>query len=216
VDLDTSNCVAELEYCIKELGFVGVIVNPDPGADHRAPGMQHEYWYPLYEKAAELGATLMIHGSIWRNPALLGIPHHYQINNLMSEFLAGLALEHSKVFEMFPDLKVFVSHGGGALNRFAPEDPIHTYGRMPLPNNLMYDTCCYDIDFLSTAIKQHGAHRMLFGTEAPGAGGITVRANGRRSDDLVPVIEELDFLTEDQKLAIFSGNARAFFPLLKV
>ncbi len=214
--LETSTCVAELEYCINELGFVGVMVNPDPGADHTAPGMQYEYWYPLYEKAEALGATLMIHASIWRNPALKGIPHHYQINNAMSEFLAGLALEHSDVFKTFPNLKVFISHCGGALNRFAPEDKIHTYGRMPLPDNLFYDTCVYDIDFLATGIKQHGAHRILFGTEAPGAGGITVRADGRKSDDLVPVIDSLDFLTPDQKLDIFSRNALRFFPLLKV
>jgi hypothetical protein len=36
--LDTSTCVAELEYCINDLGFVGVMVNPDPRAGHTAPG----------------------------------------------------------------------------------------------------------------------------------------------------------------------------------
>src|SRR5689334_1152812 len=29
--LDTKTCVAELERCVKELGFVGAYVNPDPG-----------------------------------------------------------------------------------------------------------------------------------------------------------------------------------------
>src|SRR5437870_1367585 len=31
--IPTSNCVYELERCIKELGFVGALVNPDPGGD---------------------------------------------------------------------------------------------------------------------------------------------------------------------------------------
>jgi predicted TIM-barrel fold metal-dependent hydrolase len=217
VDKNTSNVVAELERCVKELGFVGAIVNPDPGADHKAPGMQYDYWYPLYEKAQELGATLMIHSSIWRDPALKGIPHNYQINNFVGQFLAGLALEHSDVFKTFPKLKIFVCHCGGGLNRFAPEDTVHVYGTTPWDDNLMYDTCAYDADYLALAIKQKGSHRMLFGTEAPGSGGRAIRkSNGRPSDDLVPVIDSFDFLTKEQKLDIFHNNARKFFPLLKL
>jgi predicted TIM-barrel fold metal-dependent hydrolase len=81
----------------------------------------------------------------------------------------------------------------------------------------MFDTCAYDADYLALAIKQHGANRMLFGTEAPGSGGRAIRkSNGRPSDDLVPVIGGFDFLTEDQKLDIFHRNAKRFFPLFKV
>jgi predicted TIM-barrel fold metal-dependent hydrolase len=216
VDTDTSNCVAELERCVNEYGFVGAIVNPDPGADHKAPGMQYEYWYPLYKKAEELQTTLMIHASIWRDPRLKGVPHNYQINNFIGQFLATLALENSTVFETFPNLKIFVCHCGGALNRFAPEDTVHVYGNAPMGKNLMFDTCAYDADFLALAIKQRGADRFLFGTEAPGSGGRAIRkSTGRPSDDLVPVIDGFDFLTEDQKLDIFNRNARKFFPLLK-
>jgi predicted TIM-barrel fold metal-dependent hydrolase len=178
--------------------------------------MQFDYWYPLYEKAQELGATLMIHASIWRNLALEGVPHNYQINNFIAEFLAMLSLENSTVFRTFPQLKIFICHCGGALNRFAPEDTVHTYGSVPLDDNLMFDTCAYDADYLALAIKQHGAHRMLFGTEAPGSGSRAIReSNGLPSDDLVPIITGYDFLTDDQKLDILNRNAKRFFPLLK-
>ncbi len=38
----------ELERCVKELGFVGCILNPDPGKGFYPPlpGLGDEYWYP--------------------------------------------------------------------------------------------------------------------------------------------------------------------------
>jgi predicted TIM-barrel fold metal-dependent hydrolase len=58
-------CLPELERCVKELGFVGLLINPDPGArgDDSTPGMGDEYWYPLYEKMCELDVPGMIHSS---------------------------------------------------------------------------------------------------------------------------------------------------------
>lgn len=115
--LDTGNCVAELERCVKEYGFVGATLNPDPGADHQTPGMNHPYWYPLYAKAQELGTPLIVHPSINRDPRLDGIPHSYQFNNIAEETLATLILEHSDVFERFPELRIIICHCGGALRR---------------------------------------------------------------------------------------------------
>lgn len=114
---DTSACVGELVRCVEELGFVGAIVNPDPGADRRTPGMNDPYWFPLYAKAEELGATLVVHPSISRDPRLAIIPHSYQYNNLAEETLATLLLEHGDVFARFPGLRIVVCHCGGALRR---------------------------------------------------------------------------------------------------
>jgi predicted TIM-barrel fold metal-dependent hydrolase len=114
---DTSHCVAELERCIGRLGFVGAIVNPDPGGDRSTPGMNDPYWFPLYKKAEELDATLVVHPSISRDPRLEIIPHSYQYNNLTEETLATLLLEHSDVFDRFPKLRIVVCHCGGALRR---------------------------------------------------------------------------------------------------
>jgi predicted TIM-barrel fold metal-dependent hydrolase len=115
--LDTSHCVAELERCVTQLGFVGAIVNPDPGADRRTPGMDDAYWYPLYREAERLNATLIVHPSISLDPRLRRIPHSYQYNNLTEETLATLLLEHSDVFERFPRLRIVICHCGGALKR---------------------------------------------------------------------------------------------------
>lgn len=116
-ELNIPACVAELERSVSELGFVGAILNPDPGADRQAPGLDEPAWFPLYEKAQELQATLVVHPSISRDRRLERIPHSYQYNNMTEESLATLLLEHGRVFELFPKLRVMVCHCGGCLRR---------------------------------------------------------------------------------------------------
>ena len=117
LDLNIPSCVKELERCITQHKFVGAIVNPDPGGDRRAPGLDAEAWFPLYEKAEALNATLVIHPSITRDPRVERIPHSYQYNNMTEETLATMLLEHGDVFKRFPKLRILVCHCGGCLRR---------------------------------------------------------------------------------------------------
>ncbi len=56
-----SNCVPELERCVRELGFVGCNLNPDPSGGHwREPPLTDRWWYPLYEKMVELEVPAMV------------------------------------------------------------------------------------------------------------------------------------------------------------
>ncbi len=244
--LDTRNCVEELERCVRELGFVAAIVNPDPGADRQTPGMNTEFWFPLYERAEERDATLIVHPSISRDPRIEIIPHSYQYNNITEETLATLLLEHSDVFERFPRLRILVCHCGGALRRTLPrgarvgwggsgswaqavvkESDREGGGQIGMPvrrargtardvsSNLFFDTCAYDRHFLAAAIHQRGVDRMVFGTEAPGTGTSVLNPEtGKPSDDLVPVIDRLEFLSTEDKVKIFTENPRRVFPLL--
>jgi len=111
------HCVGELEHAVRELGFVGAILNPDPGGDRMAPGIDREFWFPLYEKAEELDATLIVHPSITRDHRVERLESPYQYNNLTEETLATLLLEQSDVFERFPRLRIVVCHCGGAPRR---------------------------------------------------------------------------------------------------
>jgi predicted TIM-barrel fold metal-dependent hydrolase len=114
---DMARCADELERCATEHGFVGAILNPDPGGDRGSPGVNDAYWYPLYERAEKLDVTLVVHPSMTRDPRLDGIPNAYQYNNLTEETLATLLLERSAVFERFPRLRIVVCHCGGAPRR---------------------------------------------------------------------------------------------------
>ena len=127
ISKDTRNCLPEFERCVKELGFVGAYLNPDPGGDKQTPGVHEEYWFPLYEQAVELDVPLMIHPSVTYDRRLEIIPTNYQMNNYIEDFIAMQLLTHSKVFEIFPKLKITICHCGGGLNRLSP--PTSTSGR---------------------------------------------------------------------------------------
>jgi predicted TIM-barrel fold metal-dependent hydrolase len=213
VELDTANCIEELELRAEQ-GFVAATVNPDPGADRRAPGLNDAYWHPLYKRAQALEMTLIIHPSITHDRRLHPIVSAYQYNNLTEETLATLLLENTDVFAQFPRLKVLVCHCGGALHRLAqkghPTDAVarakganNLYvdtgefagGQLGMPvqpshkesrdlsNNLFFDTCAYDPHFLSAAIRQRGVHRMAFGTEVPGTSSDVLNPNTQRPAD---------------------------------
>ena len=211
---DTRNCLPEFERCVKELGFVGAYLNPDPGGDKLTPGVHEEYWFPLYEKAVELDVPLMIHPSVTYDRRLEIIPANYQMNNYLEEFIAMQLLTHGKVFEIFPKLKITICHCGGGLNRFIPTDK-HV-GQGNFSKNLFYDSCVYDVYYLEAAIKQRGVDQILFGTESPGSGGAIRPETGMPSDDLIPVIDSLGFLTAEDKLKIFHKNPLKVFTKVKI
>ena len=209
---DLSNCIGELDRCVRDDGFVAAYVSPDPAGRRTTPGMHEPYWFPLYARAQELGVPLIVHGTNSLDPRYRVVPHNYQLGFLTEQYLAGQFLSHGDVFSRFPELKVIICHCGGALDRFIPTD--HHIAQKDLSGNLFYDTCGYDLNFLEAAIKQRGVPRMLFGTEAPGSGRAVRPETGRTSDDLVPVIDSFDFLTQDDKLAIFNANPARVIPAL--
>jgi predicted TIM-barrel fold metal-dependent hydrolase len=209
---DLSNCLDELNRCVTELGFAAAYVSPDPAGRRTTPGMHEPYWYPLYARAQELGIPLIVHGTNSLDPRFRVVPHNYQLGFYTEQYLAGQFLSHGDVFERFPELKVIICHCGGGLDRFIPTD--HHIAQKDLSENLFYDTCAYDLNFLEAAIKQRGVPRLLFGTEAPGSGRAVRPETGRTSDDLVPIIGAFDFITEDDKIKIFNENPARVVPAL--
>jgi predicted TIM-barrel fold metal-dependent hydrolase len=205
---DVSNCIAELERCVSEFGFVAVYVSPDPAGRNSTPAMHEPYWFPLYEKCQAMGLPIVVHGSNNQDTRHHIIPLGYFIE----EYWASQYLAHGDVFERYPQLKVVISHCGAALHRHPPTD--RHLAQKDLSNNLFYDTSAYDINFLEAGIKQHGVSQSLFGTEAPGSGGFPRADTGRPHDDLVPVIAAFSFLTEDEKVTIFNENPARLFPRL--
>jgi 4-oxalmesaconate hydratase len=58
-----------------------------------------------------------------------------------------------------------------------------------------------------------GTDRCLFGTERPGTGTAQDPGTGKWSDDLKPVIESIEWLSEADRRKIFEENARAVYRL---
>jgi 4-oxalmesaconate hydratase len=212
------NCIAELERCVNELGFIGCNLNPDPsGGYFNSPPLTDRWWYPVYEKLVELDVPAMIHVSASCNPAMHTTGSYY----LSADTMAFVQLMLSDVFRDFPTLKLIVPHGGGAipfhwgrfrgiaLNAGRPElDQI-------LGDNIFFDTCVYHqpgIDLLTAVVP---IDNILFASEMVGAVKGADPRSGHDFDDTKRYIDGVVGLTAADKQKIFEGNARRVFSRLK-
>jgi len=217
---DTSpvNCLAELEFRVKEQGFIGCLLNPDPteGDGPPPPGLGDEFWYPLYEKLCELDVPALVHSASSCHPR-----ESYTLKFINEESIAVVSLMESKVFERFPGLQLVVPHGGGAI-------PYHM-GRFrswavrrggpsfdEKLRRLHFDTCTYDKNALELLFKTVGADRVLFGTEKPGTGSARDPVSGRDYDDLKPVIESIEFLSAEDRRNVFECNCARVYRRFRV
>ena len=139
---------------------------------------------------------------------------------MVETFLATRILAYGDQFERFPGLRICMAHGGGALDRFIASSNHRIPRGKDLSNNLFFDTCLYDIDYLELSIKQWGVNNTCFGTEAPGSGGAVRQESdhpskvnvGKTSDDLLPVLDSLSSLSEADKVQIINTNPLKVFP----
>jgi OH-DDVA meta-cleavage compound hydrolase len=205
-----------LEKCIKEDGFVGCLLNPDPseGTTTTVPPLGDRFWYPLYEKLVELDVPGHIHSAGCKSERLT-----YSLHFINEESIGVVSLLSSNVFKDFPSLKILVSHGGGAIPyqwaRFEASSlrmpgAVRFSDRM---RNLYYDTVLYSKESLELLIKTVGVDRCLFGTERPGVGTVKDPRTGRWLDETRWLIEDFSWLSAAEKQMIFADNAKKLFKL---
>lgn len=104
-----ARCFEEIDRCTNDLGFVGVLLNPDPGeGGGKTLNLGDEYWYPLWEKLVKLDVPAHIHSAGCYNGREV-----YDEHFSAEETLAVISIYRSRVFDDFPALKLMVSHGGG-------------------------------------------------------------------------------------------------------
>jgi 4-oxalmesaconate hydratase len=208
----------ELDRCMNDLGFVGVLVNPDPTegrATAEIPNLGHEYWYPLYQKLVDYGAPMVVHSC-----GYVSTRGNQSLNFIVEESIAVMSLAESDVFETFPDLKVVIPHGGGAipyqLGRFRG---VYWQGLdSPLTfdeaiRQMYFDTSLYTNEALELLIKSFGADRVVFGTERPGDGSRTKTAG--EEDDIGAILRNMPNLDQKDVDGILGDTALDIFPRLR-
>jgi 4-oxalmesaconate hydratase len=204
-----------LEKVVKEQGFVGCLLNPDPSEATRTdvPPLGDRFWYPLYEKLVELDIPGHIHSAGCRSERLT-----YSLHFINEESISVVSLLNSTVFKDFPTLRIVCSHGGGAIPyqwaRFeasALRRGIQRFSERL--RNIYYDTVLYSKDSLALLIKTVGADRCMFGTERPGVGTVKDPRTGRWLDETRYIIEEFEWLSDADKKLIFEDNAKKVFKL---
>jgi 4-oxalmesaconate hydratase len=209
-----ANSIGELERCVKELGFIGCNLNPDPSGGHwTAPPLTDRYWYPFYEKMVELDVPAMVHVSSSCNPNFHATGAHY-INADTTAFMQFLT---GDLFRDFPTIRFVIPHGGGAV-------PFH-WGRyrglaqdMKRPllldlmrNNIFFDTCVYHLPGMELLLKVVPLDNILFGSEMVGAVRGIDPETGHYYDDTKRYLDALP-LSEEQRYKLFEGNTRKVYP----
>jgi 4-oxalmesaconate hydratase len=206
--------IRELERCVRELGFVGCNLNPDPTDGYWSdPPLTQRYWFPLFEKLVELDVPAMIHASCSCNPSFQYTGAHY-INADTAVFMQLLMAD---VFQEFPTLRLVIPHGGGAV-------PYH-WGRYrglgleigrttveALMKNVFFDTCVYHqpgIELLLTVVP---VDNILFASEIYGAVKGKDPLTGHNFDDTKRYIDGITWLDADSRSKILGENALRVYP----
>jgi 4-oxalmesaconate hydratase len=214
-----ANCIPELERCVKELGFIGCNLNPDPSGGYwKDPPLTDKWWYPLYEKLVELDVPAMIHVSSSCNPNFHATGAHY-INGDTTAFMQFITAD---LFKDFPTLRLIIPHGGGAVPyhwgryRGLAQDMKRPPLQEHLLKNVFFDTCVYHQPGIDLLLKVIPADNVLFASEMVGAVKGIDPETGHYYDDTKRYIDAIDWVSAADKQKIFEGNVRRVFPRLKL
>ncbi|MEP7245270.1 MAG: amidohydrolase family protein [Gammaproteobacteria bacterium] len=210
------NSAAELERSVKDLGFIGCNLNPDPSGGHwNSPPLTDRHWYPLYEKMVELDVPAMVHVSSSCNPNFHATGAHY-INADTTAFMQFIT---GDLFKDFPTIKFIIPHGGGAVPyhwgryRGLAQDMKRPLLPDMMKNNVFFDTCVYHQPGIDLLFKVVPLENILFGSEMVGAVRGIDPETGNYYDDTKRYVEALK-LSDADRTKVFEGNARRAYPLL--
>lgn len=213
---DLTESIKELERCVNELGFVGCNLNPDPsGGNWDTVPLTDSYWFPIYKKMVELDVPAMIHVSASCNQNFHATGAHY----MNADTTAFMQLLQGDLFKDFPNLRLIIPHGGGAV-------PYH-WGRYRgladmlkqpnlgthLMNNVFFDTCVYHQPGINLLLEVIENKNILFGSEMIGAVRGIDPTTGAYFDDTKRYIDAAN-ISESERQSIFEANTRKVFPRL--
>lgn len=208
--------IRELQRCVTEMGFVGCNLSLDPSGGHwTSPPLTDRYWYPIYEAMIELDVPAMIHVSGSCNRCFHATGAHY----MNADTTAFMQLLQGDLFSDFPDLRLIIPHGGGAV-------PYH-WGRYrgladmlkqpPLSEHLMknvyFDTCVYHQPGIDLLFEVIDVDNILFGSEMVGAVRGIDPETGHYFDDTRRYVDSLN-ISAEAKRQVFELNARRVYPRL--
>jgi predicted TIM-barrel fold metal-dependent hydrolase len=209
--------VAELRRAVKELGLSGAMLPATGLPLHLA----HEYYWPVYQAAADLGCVLGIHGGSNRGLGIDTIDSgsaSHVLHHPVPLMYALVSLIYKGVLDRFPDLRVGFLEGGCAwmvllLDRMARDEEVRLGGvnRRLLPEYLTCGQvlvgCEGDDESLPYLARRVGIEPFAYSSDYPHE--VDLPAAKKMIEPTVNHPE----LTQREKAAVLAENARRFFRL---
>lgn len=207
----------ELRRAVRELKLPGAML-PSTGLPLH---LAHEYYWPIYEEAADLDCFLGVHGGSNRG---IGIDTYtnwvatHVLHHPVPLMYALTGLIYHGLFDRYPNLRVAFMEGGCAwlvvlLDRMHRDEEYMGAAGRSLPEYLQSGQiligCEGDDVSLAYIAKQVGAEGFAYCSDYPHE--VDLPAAGRMIDR---TLERAD-LNDSEKAAVLGDNARRFFRLAR-
>lgn len=209
---DCQRSIAEVDRCIKQLGFRGFQVFSNISGRL----LDSADFMPVLKHIGRLGVPIHLHPAVPLSQAGLSTSSLFlSLGFPYDNSLSAVRLIQSGLFDETPDLKLVVAHAGGVIPYLtgriegyaAPSSVFLDTPRLAHPidhylGKLYVDTACYHIEALECCYKVMGARQMLYGTDHPfGRYGVAAE-----------LVEHLNCPASDREL-IYQGNAERLLNL---
>jgi len=200
----------ELERAAKLPGIRGIYM----ATAVRDRELSDRSFFPVYERAADLGLPIFLHPMMLNNERL---KQYYLINLLGNPFDTAIAASHlifGGVLDAFPKLEVSLPHAGGALpilrgrldRGFAIRGECKAIPRPPSEylKRFTYDTISYSEAIMDYLVGLVGADRIMMGSDYC----FDIAYN-----DPVKIVNGMKSLNDEQRRQILWGNAARLLKL---
>jgi aminocarboxymuconate-semialdehyde decarboxylase len=203
---DTRHAIEVLDHAILKLGLMGVNI---PGSIGRDPRIDAERLAPLYARIEQLGVPLFLHPT----DAVFDLEGYggalqLSLGRVIEVSVAASRLVLSGLMERHPNLKIVMSHTGGALPyQSGRMDKNGKGAKLPRPPSTyirrMYtDTVSPHSMGMKFAIEYYGIDHVMYGSDYPCWDPATALA----------LIEEIG-LSDTDREKLFYSNARRILGL---
>lgn len=166
--------VDELDRIATDLGIPGVEI----GSNLNGVELDADELEPFWERASTLGTIILIHPHYIIGPDRLD---GYYLRNLLGNpfdtAIAATRLVLGGVMDRYPDLRIILSHGGGAFpgilgrvlhgHSVRPEAKLRVEDPMAAARRLFYDTIVFEPRMLRYLVEAFGASQVILGTDYP-------------------------------------------------
>ncbi|HUK60489.1 MAG TPA: amidohydrolase family protein [Stellaceae bacterium] len=172
--VDTATAIEVTEHAVKKLGLMGVNL---PGSIGPDPRIDAERLEPFYDCVEKLGVPLFLHPTDAVFSDMLsgeyGGALYLSLGRVIEVSVAAMRLVYSGMMERHPNLKIVMSHTGGALPYQAGRmDKNGKAAKLPRPpsdyiKRMYTDTVSPHTAGMKFAIEYYGTDHVMYGTDYP-------------------------------------------------